>query len=236
MRLLVGGPVRDRSWIMPDWFAHVETACHHAGLVPGYVFGMGEGDESLDALDADVTLYRSITVVDTGEPEGETVERGWHDQARLRHMVTIRNLVLAEVRRLAPDLFLSLDSDILLHPQALVEMVESTERFGAVGGATFMSATGEEFPNCGWVEGMTGFSRHYMEHAGVIPVGVIMAAKLMTPAAYNVDYTFSLQGEDIGWSVAAGEAGVRLGWDSRHVSKHVMSAAALEPVDARCGF
>lgn len=221
---------------MPQWFAHVEAACHQAGIVPGYVFGMGEGDQSLDALDEHVTLYRSMTVTGTGEPEGVTTERGWHDQARLRHMVTIRNLVLAEVRRQGPDLFLSLDSDILLHPQALVEMIESTTRFDAVGGATFMSARGEEFPNCGWMRGMQGFSRHRMEHAGVIPVGVIMAAKLMTPAAYNVDYTFSLQGEDIGWSVAAAAAGVRLGWDSRHVSKHVMSPAALAPIDARCGF
>ncbi len=221
---------------MPRWLSHVEAACHQAGVVPGYVLAAGEGDPSLWALDDCLRLDRRLTVVPTGEVEPSTAERGWHDNARIRHMVVIRNLLLAEVRAQGPDLFLSLDSDILLHPRALVDMIESTQRFAAVGGATFMSTSGEEHPNCGWVQGMEGFMRHRMEHAGVVPVGVIMAAKLMTPAAYNVDYTFSVQGEDIGWSMAAGEAGVRLGWSNRHVSKHVMSPEALEPVDARCGF
>jgi len=235
MNLLVGCPVRDRAWILPAWFDHVEAACARADVVPSYIFAVGAGDPSWPAIGAfSLLIGRSVTVVETGE-QLSTATRGWHLEARLRHMVEIRNLLLDAVREIGPDLFLSLDSDILLHSDAVANLVESTQRFGAVGGAAFMSNT-EEHPNCGWVEGMTGFTRQRMEHRGVIPVGVIMAVKMMGPAAYSIDYAFSVQGEDIGWSLAAGEAGVRLGWDNRVINKHVMTPVALGVVDERCGF
>jgi hypothetical protein len=65
---------------------------------------------------------------------------------------------------------------------------------------------------------------------------VIMAVKLMSPAAYNVDYEVHRQGEDIGWSIAARKKGVKLGWDGRTVSKHLMTKDALDKIDKRVGF
>jgi hypothetical protein len=63
-----------------------------------------------------------------------------------------------------------------------------------------------------------------------------LAIKLMSPRAYNIDYRFHHQGEDIGWSVAATEKGLKLGWDGRICSKHVMAADQLQLVDPRCGY
>jgi hypothetical protein len=220
---------------MPAWFDHVEKACQRADVEPSYVFAMGDQDPTLPVIDlARSYLQRSVTIVGTDEAPTPDV-RDW-GEARFRHMVEIRNLLLAEVRRAGPDLFLSLDSDILVHPDAIADLIESTARFGAVGGAAFMSESGEFFPNCGWVLGMTGFSRRYMEHRGVIPVDVIMAVKMMTPAAFAVDYAYRPDGEDIGWSLAAAAAGVRLGWDNRHCSKHLWSPASLTRFDERSGF
>jgi hypothetical protein len=71
---------------------------------------------------------------------------------------------------------------------------------------------------------------------GCFPVGVIMAIKLMTPPAYNVDYEWNHQGEDIGWSLAALARGLKLGWDSRTTTKHVFYPHLLDEVDPRCGY
>lgn len=218
---------------MPSWFDHVEAALAMAGVVARYAFAVSAGDETLPTLQ-DRSDNSALIAVST-EPE-EYQERQWYRPARIARMVEVRNLLLATVRRQAPEIFLSVDSDVLLHPMAIVELLEGIGRFDAVGGGTFLSALGDQFPSCGWVQGHDGFRRQRMEHQGTIPVGVIMAVKAMSPAAYAVDYQPNGQGEDIGWSVAAGRAGLKLGWDNRHYSKHVMSRADLGRVDERCGF
>lgn len=236
MNLLVGCPVRNRAWILPDWFDHVEAAAERAGVTAGYVFALSTQDPSADVvLDQALRRRRAQMIVPTDDVEDLGAdERHWnHD--RFRHMTRVRNLLLDAVRLLAPDAFLSLDSDVLLHPDALGDLIESLLRFGAVGGATFMGP-GRRLTSCGWVRGMNGLVRREMHQRGCIPVGVIMAIKLMSPAAYGVDYTFHTQGEDAGWSLAATEAGVRLGWDNRHISKHVMYPCQLQAVDERCGY
>jgi hypothetical protein len=217
---------------MPSWFDHVEAALRMAGVPASYAFVVSAGDETVPVIRAraaEVVLIPSI------EPEPYE-ERQWHQRRRVERMVDVRNQLLELVRAVEPDVFLSVDSDILLHPMAIADMLEGLGRFGAVGGGTFLTEFGDQFPSCGWVLGHDGFRRERMLHQGTIPVGVIMAVKAMSPAAYAVDYQYNMQGEDIGWSVAAAHAGVRLGWDNRHYSKHVMTRAALDRVDERCGF
>jgi hypothetical protein len=48
-----------------------------------------------------------------------------------------------------------------------------------------------------------------------------------------VDYEFSAQGEDIGWSLACERAGLKFAWDNRFVSKHVMAPEHLGRIDPR---
>jgi len=235
VELVVGCPVRQRSWIMHSWFDHVEAAAVEVGVKPKYVF-VGNRDDPTAELIVDRWAYtdRFCDFVTVDEPSGPD-ERRWN-QDRFRHMVELRNRLLAEVQWLQPTYFLSLDSDILLHPKVLVYLFESIEQFGAVGGAAYMSETGVHFPNCGRLVGMEGFNRQAMEHVGVIPVDVIMALKLMTPAAYGIDYELHPQGEDIGWSAACARAGVKLGWDNRAISRHVMSPRMLNEKDPRYDY
>lgn len=216
---------------MPAWFDHVEAACAAIDVRPTYAFVVSAGDETLPIL-RDRAPFVALTTV----TEPPYVERQWHRRERIDHMVYLRNTLLQTVRRIGPDVFVSVDSDVLLHPMAIADMVEGLGRFAAVGGSTFLTPMGDRFPSCGWVLGKDGLRRRPIEHRGVIPVGVIMAVKAMGPAAYAVDYRHSPQGEDIGWSLAAAQAGLKLGWDNRHSSKHVMSPEALARVDERCGF
>jgi hypothetical protein len=113
-------------------------------------------------------------------------------------------------------------------------MIEALERFDAVGSRCYMTASGTRFPS--WARLLPSGGLQRTDSDGTFAVDVIMALKLMNPAAYNVDYRFDPQGEDIGWSQACTEAGVRLGWDGRVVAKHVLAPHLLTPRDSRVGF
>lgn len=232
----MGCPVRRREWIIGEWFDHVEMASVELGWRPTYAFVGDRNDPTMRIVaDRCASQDRRVLFAHVDEDLERPDERNWNGD-RFGRMVELRNLLLGLVRVENPDYFLSLDSDILLAPKALEEMVESCRSFAAVGGATYMTTGGDRHPSCGWIEGQRGFHRKPMEAVGVVRVGVIMAIKLMTPAAYAVDYEMHVQGEDIGWSRACALAGVRLGWDNRSISKHVMEPDHLSVVDTRIGW
>ena len=229
-RLIVGCPVRKREWILPRWKEALEVAADRAGVSIGYCFVVGTDDiASLDIFDSPL-----IRVV---KEENREDRRRWNPE-RYAHMIEIRNLLLGEVRGLSPDLFLSLDSDILLHPDSLTNMLETIEGGAwAVGGKAFMTTSSESFPSYGlWTDKRSKRAFVRKPCSAVIPVDVIMAVKLMTPEAYGVDYAFHPWGEDAGWSIEVTNRGGSFLWDGRVPNKHVMQPELLDLVDKRCGY
>ncbi len=148
-------------------------------------------------------------------------------------MVLLRNTLLERVRQLAPEHYWSVDSDILVAEETLVSALEARERFDAVGSKCYMTTKGTMAPSYGMLNGH-GIRRP--DSTGCFKVDAIMAVKLMNPDAYNVDYSVHRQGEDIGWSKDARKRGVKLGWDGRTISKHLMTKESIHRVDDRVGF
>lgn len=229
MNLLIGCPVSHREWILPAWFDHIRAASDTAGISAEFIFVCHPQDPSWDLIRGDAP---DATMIAAPFHRG-TDQRRWNAQ-RYEQMVDLRNGLLAGVRRAEPDLFLSLDSDILIHPDQLKFMIESVERFDAIGGRCYMTSSGTRFPS--WGRFVRSGSMQRVDAEGVFGVDIIMAIKLMTPAAYAVNYALDLQGEDIGWSRNATAAGLRLGWDGRVIAKHVLAPHLLTPVDPRVGF
>jgi hypothetical protein len=234
--LIVGCPVRRREWIIDAWFDHVEMATAELGWRPTYAFVGDRADPTLRIVaDRCAAWDRQVLFLHVDEDVEAPDQRAWNVD-RFARMVVLRNALLDMVRAETPRYFLSLDSDILLGSQTLAGLIQATAGYGAVGGGTWMTPTSEMIPSCGWLKGMSGLMRRRIEHKGVMTVDVIMAIKLMTPAAYAVDYEVHPQGEDVGWSAACRRAGVKLGWDNRWPSKHVMTPEGLEAVDVRLGW
>lgn len=234
MNVLVGAPAWKREWIIPEWVAHVERAAAVAGVDVEYLLVLDLRETATELLMRKLCKERYFSI--TWVEEGESVSDGrqW-DENRYRHMVNLRNELLSKVRRLQPDLFLSLDTDILIHEQALQSALDGLERFDAVGLKCYLSESGCWAPNYAATV-LDGLSLLRPDSQDLVPAEVVMAAKLMTPSAYAVDYEFHAQGEDTGWSVACRRSGLRLGWDGRVCSKHVMSRQALHQIDKRCGY
>lgn len=236
MSLVVGCPIKDRAWIIPFWFGYMHAACAAAGLSPHVVFvGDPETDPYTFNAIVDEMSHHSIDVSYVTVPgDGECYTRDWTPE-RYDHMVLLRNALLQHVRELDPALFWSLDSDILPAESALSSAIEMLGSFDAVGMRCFMTGGADlSCPSFGMVN--DGGLTRGDQPDGHFPVDVIMASKLMTRKAYNVDYSFHPQGEDVGWSANARAAGCKLGWDGRSASKHVMSPSELDVIDERVGF
>jgi hypothetical protein len=205
-------------------------AAEAADVVVTYAFVADPFDSfTLSAIEA----LPVESVVDLVEDRRSADERVWNGE-RYLHMAELRNRLLQTVRFLDPPLFLSLDSDILLHPDALKNMIESTEKFDVVGGKAFMTSTGEACPSWGFPTRSGGIRRS--NAYGVFPVEIVMAVKLFTPNAFSVRYEYDSHGEDLGFSRNCRAAGLTLGVDARVTNKHVMSKEWLERIDERCGF
>lgn len=232
--LVVGCPIRAREWILRPWFQAVEAAVDEVGMVPVYAFVIDVRDQS-EAMVRDLCAEhgREIRVCHVNEDGNRTDVRDWNE-ARYHHMVWLRNQLLAVVRQLAPRWFLSLDTDILLAPTVLTNLVASAADYDAVGGKCFLTPQGTGFPSYANLINVNGLMRCDTEQ--VIPVDVIMAIKLMSPDAYGVDYEFHFHGEDIGFCKAMRAKGLTIGFDGRVASKHCMSPADLNVVDLRCGY
>jgi len=239
MKFLVGCPAYGRNWILPTWFEYVEKACDANGVTPSYVFALEASDEdTLACIDAHAGMYdRSYATVSVLAHPGPSLgpARNWHQPARLHHMVELRNEMLSEVRKVSPDMFLSLDSDILITGISLEKAIRaiSSEGYDAVSSGVYLGK-GKGVTNAAYYDRKSGLKRCINPY--LAKVDILMAYKLMNTAAYGVDYCYNNQGEDIGWSLACKEAGLKLGFDGSSFSKHVMEEEDLQVYDKRVGY
>lgn len=237
--LLIGCPVLGRSWIVDPWIEYTENACSNANVKPGYVFLGDARDASIEMLvNKLLDLGREVFFVNEDEPVLD-YSRVWNSD-RYKRMIEVRNRLLCKVRDISPSYFLSLDSDILLHPESLARLIKMSG-FDAVGAKLYMepppgaNSKLHNRNNPSYYILRNGRPKRF-DSSNTIEVDVIMAAKLMGPKAYAVDYEFHYYGEDVGWSMACKRNGLRLGWDGAVTSKHVMDERYLDKVDPRCGY
>lgn len=235
MKLLVGCPIWHREWIVDEWVDSVVLSAKYADIKPQFLVVCDPRDPTSDKL-TEICKKRRLGLkqIFVEENRPPTDKRQWTHE-RFAHMVYLRNTLLKGVRRLGPEYFLSLDSDILLAPETIHNLIESSADYDAVGGKCYMTTRGKQVPSYAMFKpGSTSLRRS--ECSAVMRVHVIMAIKLMKPEAYKIDYTVDRHGEDIGWSLAARVGGLKLGWDGRVANKHVMHPQMLGVIDDRVGF
>ncbi len=232
MKIVIGAPVRSREWIIKDWMDHAVAAAHQAGADPEFLLVLSPDDPTyLVSLEHAKKRGFTVDYIFREERQGPDA-RVWNHE-RYHEMVELRNILLEGVREKNPDYFLSLDTDILVHPLSIFNLVKDIKGFDAIGGKLFMTVKGNNFPSYAFLSN-NGLKRP--DSKKTFEVDVIMAMKLMTHAAYNIDYVWARQGEDIGWSTAAREAGLKLGWSGLVTNKHIMTPLLFGEVDPRCGY
>lgn len=226
-KLMVGCPFRDRGWIIDRWRDHVEAAFEHSPFTElEYVMAVSESDPDVEKLPF---VDHLIVSGESYEPYGD---RKWN-ASRYEVMADLRNSVLKRVRLRQPDAFLSLDSDILIPETLISDMAHLFELYDAIGGLTWLDHRDRNITNIANWSGQS-FQRIRTPLSNG-RCDILMAIKLMSPNAYIVDYEPHSHGEDLGWSLAAQNAGLQLGYCGTP-SKHVMRKELLDVEDARVGW
>lgn len=242
--LVVGAPVHQRAWILPDWLHHLTRAIEHHedpqdldwdDIVLLFNYGPSN-DATLEILrEAERMRPWSVEVL-VDETDEHHADRRW-SFARYEVMARLRNDLLARVRELAPAHYLSLDTDILLPDGAVHDLLydfEDERGFDAVAPLLYMTPQGKRYPNAMRLESGT---RPKEMHAVTMLQEVVFAAVMMGPRLYSeVEYAAHSRGEDIGWGLNARQKGMKMGLNPNVVCKHVMKPELLDAVDVRIGW
>jgi hypothetical protein len=230
--IIVGCPTQNRAWILQEWFDHVIAAVPEDWNL-SFLLAVPQWDKQ--TLDL-VRNFKIAEVIITDEPERKD-QRNWADTDSYHHMVDLRNSILRSVRVAKPDLYLSLDSDILIALNAIAEMYETMKAndANAVGSLTWLDPIDPACTNLGV---FTNYGSRFerVREPGMHPVDVLMGIKLIDNLAYNVNYQWDAYGEDFGWAKAMKRAGAKIFCDGRSPSKHIMSPEWLDRVDKRVGW
>lgn len=231
-RLLIGAPVNRREWIIDHWLAHAAESADKAGVDYSFVLLGGIDDPTFDIV-RELPAY-NVACIYVDEPRNEDI-RDWIEP-RIHRMVELRNTLLGYVRLDAPDYFLSCDSDVLLHPQTITNLIETQieREWAAVGGYCYLSEdrgcpSYADFPG-DYVLPRPDLYREQQR------CEILMAIVLMTEKVWNIDYQFSVHGEDIGHGVAIRNARLPVGVDARIINRHIMERRLLNEFDERCGW
>lgn len=239
MFVLIGCPVYDRAWVLPDWFEAIVQQDFPLEDV-GFIFETAPNDiETFTALidfrdkHSEIRcfeIYENGSEIHKAHPEGM---RSWPKE-RYTTMSNLRNSLLDKVKAINPDRYFSLDSDILLEdPRTISELCQLTSlpAIDAISPLAFMTMEGTDFPNAmtwGPPGQMARRKRSGYPIGTLFKSDIIMAAVMMKPKVFhNAKYSWHSQGEDLGWSEDCKKLGYGLYVASYIYSAHVMSRAAL---------
>lgn len=233
--LVIGAPVHERAWVLPDWLHHLsiqDLPWERVVLLLNYGHS---NDGTLEVLrQAEQMLPWTVEVLhDAGDDH--VAERRWN-YPRYEVMARLRNGLLERVRELKPSFYLSLDTDILLPKNGIADLLNDFDgaKFDAVSPLLYMTPTSKGYPNA---MDLTSGVRPKLMHDFTMRVDVCFAAVMMRPSLYlNVDYRAHSRGEDIGWGENARDAGMVMGLNPRVQCKHVMNREMLTAPDERIGW
>jgi hypothetical protein len=239
MKIVIGCPVYKRDWIMHYWIDCIKKQSIDISNI-GFIFEVSNNDietvsilESWRKYEKNIPYFNITKRPDIQHFEHQNNGRQW-TVSKYENMVSLRNSLLEKVRKLRPEAYFSLDSDILLTNSLTLELLFTHIKSGAdaVSPLMFMTPVGTKYPSVmSWKEGFE--SKAYRKDA--YPLGtyfksdVIMAAKMMSPKVYeNINYETHIQGEDLGWALNCRKAGYKLYSASYIYSPHIMNKEMLD--------
>lgn len=218
MKLVIGCPIKDRAWCLPQWWQAIEDQDVEHEKVCIY---SESADETLQLLkDNDVTV-----LVDDrpGRRRNEIDGHMWVQQ-RYEYMSSMRNRLIEYCLEHEADYFFSLDSDVILPPKGLQQMLRFAETHEGVIAPAVNMTTGQIAWNVmAWKD---------REHPGVAnrnageqqtgPADVVMAAMMLDRRGMECRWQSHTQGEDVGFCVDATAKDVPRWWLAEIHCTHLM--------------
>jgi hypothetical protein len=239
VKVIVGAPVADRAWALPHWFG-----CLYRQTRPPdeFVFVVNDAPDEGKTRRLLHELGPDVPQLSYGIDRTPFVPR--EKRASLpaedvyRGFAYRRNQLRRLVLRREPDVFLSLDTDIMLeNPRTIERLLAMLDDAPVAAPLLFLHPLGpaSECFNAGfWQGGDPGsperaWRRAVPEEAhGTIPIDIPMAAVAMRrEVLYRCEYRWHECGEDMGFAQDLDQHGFDCLWDTDLECRHVMNPEAL---------
>lgn len=210
MNLVIGAPCKDRAWILPEWLYAIESQGVEADIICLVSASEDGTEEILDKAEGLTVLFDDRPGRNTTEIDGHA----WGDLNTYAYMSSLRNRLVDEAIAYQADYFFSLDTDIILPPGALLQLLDFAEKHpGVVAPAVNMTTGTTAWNTMDWVDRETPG----MAHRPVVDpqggrVDVIMAAMLLDRSGMECVWGAHGQGEDVGYCLDAARRQVPLWW------------------------
>ena len=236
MKIVAGCPVAERAWVLQDWInslrqqeidAELEIVCVYTHSI----------DSTLDILQRnDVVVVESPMPT---RPWARMMEHAWsYYDHEYEYMASLRNELRTTAIDRGADMFFSIDSDIFLpKPTSLHTLIVDmlTNEAAAIAPLVNMDQHLQNPPAWNYMDlrfNSVGADRPGEPNVSRPPfqVGVIMAAMLLGPRAMLVPWSNHPQGEDIGWSIRAHRADLKLVIDTAVRCEHRMRYTGVRSV------
>lgn len=235
MKLAVGAPVAERGWILPTYL----DCLSRQTVQPDYyrfVYSKSK-DDTLSVLnEAEQSL--DLQVFETTLPYYSRDERGTDrkDPWRATHMSKLRNRLRALFLQTDADVFLSLDTDILLEDETIIEQMletlQSTDNCDLVAARTSLHALHDDVHNVGWFTDRVDSSSEQawrraedsdlLIYKPPIQIDIPMAVFVVNRFTHSMcRYKSHAQGEDIGYAQTFLAHRFKAVWRPDLVCRHV---------------
>jgi hypothetical protein len=224
VKLIIGCPIKDRAWCLPEWFAATEGQPLD-GVEVEYLFVLStdtsDNTEAVLKEHTDNVLYD----ISPGRSQRDIDGHVWGAMHHYQYMCHLRNGLLREAADMGADYFFSLDSDIILPPEGLKRVLDYARLHrGVTAPAVSMSWGQTAWNTMSWVDRN---HPNMAERTLVPPVtgqrDVVMAAMLLDRSALDqCSWAPHQQGEDIGFCVQAWKLRVPLWWMAEVRCQHLM--------------
>jgi len=237
MKVVVGAPVAARAWSLPKWFQCIYSQTR----VPDeFVFVIGEvgDDQSRQIIHDHVPQAKLSYAIDQTRYVPRMERASVETRFVYGDFAWRRNRLLQMVQKRDPDVFISLDTDLMLEdPTTIERLLELLERAPVAAPLTYLHPTGaaSECFNAGWWAGGEpgspdrAWRRATAKEAhGVIPIDIPMAAVAMRrQVVETAKYAFHECGEDMGFAQDLDRLGYECLWDTDLYATHYMDEQAL---------
>lgn len=225
----IGCPVRNRAWVLPRYLGAISRLDYDKKqLVLAFLVNDSE-DDTLGVLNsfysANIENYADIIIREKNYEFADCERELGRDTSKFEHFAKVRNdwvALLAECKM--PDFVLSVDSDVLVPPNALKKLIRNGKDICAmvINNSDSMGGYGRDITNLFRFNGVYENIIKYPQNA-LFQVDVTGSAYLIKQKVLEqVDYKPHPLGEDFGFCISAKQLSFEVWCDSRLHGKHIL--------------
>lgn len=238
--IVVGAPVTNRAWVLPAWWEALAAQSVRPDAIV-LLWSSWLPDGRVDDTRVAIERLAREHGIPTHLISNHCRPHHRHDNERFHTLARLRNMLKSYVgMTLDPDLYLSLDTDVILdNPGTIGRLADHCGLFEVASPMLWLHPSGQESwaYNAGWLtdRGVEPFGQRRWHRVPDFPAGQGVVEHQVPMAAVMMDrltreschYAWHESGEDIGFAQSLEQAEAVCVIDTDLIARHVWDETAL---------